>query len=149
MSRTSTYLKKTSWSMRSTATCYDLWGRPPRTRWNTRWPSSWPRCSPPTWRGSPARCSMPLGPKFRALECFDKTDVKNDGHLWILFPLAPGLVGSLHFLRTVRLQDLRKVVVHHMEGGGSNILSFVESRGAEALARCCHDNWQILKHAER
>ena len=31
-------------------------------------------------------------------------------------------------------EDLRKVVVHHLEGG-HNILSFVESRGVEALSR--------------
>lgn len=31
-------------------------------------------------------------------------------------------------------KDMRKVVVHHMEGG-HNILSFVESRGVEALSK--------------
>ena len=36
-------------------------------------------------------------------------------------------------------KDMRKVVVHHMEGG-HNILSFVESRGVEALSKLhgCH-----------
>ena len=40
-------------------------------------------------------------------------------------------------------QDMRKVVVHHMEGG-HNILSFVESRGVEALSKLhgCHSQWK-------
>lgn len=36
--------------------------------------------------------------------------------------------------KSVASEDLRKVVVHHLEGG-HNILSFVESRGVEALSR--------------
>ena len=36
--------------------------------------------------------------------------------------------------KSVASEDLRKVGVHHLEGG-HNILSFVESRGVEALSR--------------
>lgn len=52
---------------------------------------------------------------------------------------------SCDFSRLTRsvLNDLRKVVVHHLEGG-HNILSFVESRGVEALSRLEHPHLHQL-----
>eukprot|EP00434_Breviolum_minutum_P000400 symbB.v1.2.000339.t2/scaffold22.1/size431876/7 len=52
---------------------------------------------------------------------------------------------SCDFSRLTRsvLNDMRKVVVHHMEGG-HNILSFVESRGVEALSKLEHPHLHRL-----